>query len=366
MNVLILTTHLNIGGVGMYTVNLAKYLKKLGVTPLVVSSGGSLVETLSTEGIRHEKLNIDTKCEIGPKVLAAFPLLSNLVRNNNIEVVHAQTRVAQVLAALTKYFSGVPYVTTCHGFFNYNNFGRKLVPAWGDRVIAISRGVEEHLMHDFKVPAEKVRQIYNGIEVDRFKTAGKCPEFLKELGIAGNEIPIGTVGRFSSVKGHEYLIRAFKKVIAAGHNAKLLFLGDDNAEKQKAVDLIRELGIEDKVVIRLGRETALEKVLSAIDIFALPSLQEGLGLSLMEAMAAGCASVASDVGGIKELIVDGVDGILVESANSDKLADALITLINDPELRKKLGGNARRKALEKFRIEDSVSKTLEVYNEVVK
>ena len=364
MKILLLTTHLNLGGIGIYTLNLAKYLKKSGLDVVVVSSGGNLEERFVSEGITLIKLNIKTKAEFGFKMWLALPALKKIVADYKIELIHAQTRVAQVMAHFLKRSTGVPYVTTCHGFFNYLKLGRKMLPAWGDRSIAISKSVQEHLIEDLGVPEENTELVYNGIEIDRYlEVDSSKKKFIADaFGLDINKIIVGSVGRLSSVKGYKHLIEAFSQVIVKS-DAQLLLVGD-GPEKKALLKQIASLGLRDRVFLDPGG-SSMDGYLSLIDIFCLPSLHEGLGLSLMEAMAAGRACVASDVGGLPELIESGRDGILVPSEDPIALRDAIISLIGNPELREYYSSMAREKAIRNFSMEESAAKTIAVYRSVV-
>jgi len=147
---------------------------------------------------------------------------------------------------------------------------------------------------------------------------------------------------------------------------QLLLVGDKGPEKKKLEALTVELGILESVIFEDGSRAALEKYLGLIDIFCLPSLQEGLGISLMEAMASGCACIASDVGGVSELIDPGENGILVGPGDPGALSKEIIRLIDDEPQRDRLSRNARYKAISGFSINVSVRETKKVYEEVLR
>lgn len=366
MKILLLTSHIELGGIGFYTVNLAKYLKKNGVDVVVASSGGALLYLLDVEGIRHVRMNIRAKFEFGPKVWAALPSLIRMIKREGFDVVHAQTRTTQVLACLAKSFTGVPIVTTCHGAFNHKRLGRILFPCWGDRAIAISRDVKDHLVNDLKVAKEKVRQVYTGIELERFKRYNDAgdPALKDRLGFGEKDVVVGSIGRYSPVKGFKVLIRAFSKVLERDPCVKLLLVGD-GPEKNSLIELVSELGIRRSVVLDDGSKAPREDYFKVINIFCVPSLAEGLGLSAMEAMASGRACVASAVGGLPEVIESGKDGLLVEPGDEEGLAQAVIRLLDDTGLRSKLAGEAEKKAFRDFSAEDWAEKIIRVYEEVI-
>ncbi len=366
MKILLLTTHLDIGGIGIYTRNLARYIKREGMDVAVASSGGDLAASLKEGGIEHFHLDIRTKTELGYKVWKALPQLVKLIKNNGFDLIHAQTRVAQVLACFAGKVTGIPFISTCHGFFKYKRLGRKLFPCWGSKVIAISRNVQEHLENDFNFPSNRIALIYNGIELERFTSnpVVKDASLMRNLGLSEDKKIVGTIGRLSSVKGQKYLLEAFKKILNKNEEAELLIVGE-GPEKGRLKGQIKEMGLEGKVFFSDGTDAPLEKYLSLIDIFCLPSLEEGLGLSLMEAMAAGCACIASNIGGPSELIENAETGMLVPPGDSEALAEAMGRLFREDIFRKALAEKARTKALRDFAIEESALKTAEVYREVV-
>ena len=366
MKILLLTTHLNIGGIGVYTVGLAKYLKKNGADVTVVSSGGEMTSLLDDEDVRHITLDVKTKSAFGAKVWKAVPRLARIISDGEYDIVHAQTRVAQVLACFVGKKTGIPWVSTCHGFFRYKRLFRKLFPCWGNKVIAISKSVYHHLVHDFKVSPKKCVQIYNGIELDRYETLleEKDASLMKKIGLDPDAFVVGAVGRLSSVKGFKYLVDAFYKAQSKTERNLNLVLFGEGPEKGNLERQICELDLAEKVFIYSGTE-GIPKYFSVIDTFCAPSIHEGLGLSLMEAMAASRACIASEVGGLAELVDNGVNGLLVPVKDSSALQEAILSLVHDSDLRDKLSRQARERAMREFSIEKSVKETLAVYKKVV-
>ncbi len=368
MKVLLLTTHLDIGGVAAYIINLAHCLKQEGVDVVVASGGGELESKLSEYGIRHFRLGIRTKSEFGISIWRSLPKLNRHILEEGYDLVHAQTRVAQVLACLSRKFTAVPYVSTCHGFFRSDRLGRKLFPCWGSNVIAISKSVREHLTKDFNISPDKVTMIYNGIDVDRysrFRVGEKDEELAREVGIEKSVFVIGTVGRLSPVKGHNFLIEAFASAVSRQPAMRLLIIGE-GPEKKSLAEQVRLSGLGDKVFFTGGKDKALESFFSIMDVFCLASVSEGLGFSLMEAMAAGRPCVASDIGGLSELIDNGENGLLVPARDPGALGGAILRLSGDENLRKRIAKKAREKALRDFSVRYSALSTVGVYKRVLK
>jgi glycosyltransferase involved in cell wall biosynthesis len=233
-------------------------------------------------------------------------------------------------------------------------------------VIAISGSVRRHLAEDFGIDEERIDLVYNGIELDRYTSSEplKDDKLRKKIGLAGDRILVGTVGRLSSVKGLKYLVQAFEKTVKRGTPAELLLVGEGN-EKGPLEKQVKQAGIADKVFFDSGNIAPLEKYLGLIDVFCLYSVSEGLGLALMEAMAAGRACIASNVGGLAELITRDRDGIIVPPKDPEALSGAILRLAEDSGLRRQFGKAAQKKAMGNFSIKESVDKTIEVYKKAI-
>jgi glycosyltransferase involved in cell wall biosynthesis len=285
--------------------------------------------------------------------------LSKLVRDKEIDIMHAHTRVTQVAAAISSAFTKVPYVATCHGFFK-RRLGRMLFGAWGSKAIAISGPVRESLIRDFGVPPGKISLVRNGIELDRFSrnfSGGELAGFKEAIGLKDWPV-IGTIGRLSPVKGQKTLIEAVRNL-----NAQCVIVGD-GPESARLKGLAKDLGVDDRVYfLKSDMDTA--KFLAVMDVFVLPSMKEGLGLALMEAMAAGRPCVASDVGGISDIVKDGSSGLVFPAGDAGALKAAISRLIGDEPLRRRLGASAARFARENFSSGAMAEEIVKVYREVL-
>jgi glycosyltransferase involved in cell wall biosynthesis len=365
MKILLLTTHLEIGGVGIYTLSLAIYLKKAGIDVTVASSGGELTDDLKEAGIKHINIPVNTSADIGFHTIISVFKLSAFIKQNGIDIVHAQTRVTQVIACMVSRKTHSAFVSTCHGFFKMKLF-RRIFPCWGDRTIAISDAVRQHLVCDLKVPKERISIIYNGIDVQRFKPglSYEDKQLIKKQYSLSTGPVIGTISRLSEVKGHRYLIGAFASVLKSVPDAQLLIVGDGpHRYKNSLISLSENLGISSKVFfLPACRDTTIP--LSVIDIFCHPSLQEGLGLSILEAMAMERAVVASDTGGIYTLIKHDVNGILVPPKNEQALTSAIIQILSNSDRAAQMGKLSRQMVLENFTLDIMRDKVIEVYRHI--
>lgn len=364
MNILYITNHLNIGGVTTYVFTLAAGLKKRGHNIFIASSGGVLLLKFIEEGIKFIHIPIRTKKEVGPKILACTFKLNKFLKQESIDIVHSNSRTTQVLASLIARKTGIVHITTWHGYFKRRIF-RRLFPCWGKKVIAISEQVKEHLVEDFKVDEKDIVVINNGIDVNKLQAPSpqRKTEIKTTLGLGEGPV-IGIVARLSDVKGHKYLIDAMKEVLASEPNAQLLIIGEGR-EKERLVRLARNLGITQSVFF-VPEVSDTKDLLSVMDVFVMPSLKEGLGLALMEAMASGLPVVGSNVGGIKTLIKDGINGLLVEPTDIKGISGAISELLRNPQRAREMGAQARNFINENFSQDKMVIETEKVYLNVLK
>jgi len=225
MNILYLTNHLNIGGITSYALTLASGMRKRGHNVYIASSKGEIVSRFITAGVEYIPIPIKTKSEVSYKVFISKFKLLKIIKEKNIDIIHANTRVTQVLSFLLRRSSGKPYIWTCHGFFKPRLF-RKAFPCWGDKIIAISESVKEHLITDFAAKEKDIRVIHNGIDLDKFKIQNSKfkIDIKKNLGLGEGPV-IGIIARLSEEKGHAYLIKAMPEVIAKAPDAQLLIVG---------------------------------------------------------------------------------------------------------------------------------------------
>ncbi|MDD2865701.1 MAG: glycosyltransferase family 4 protein [Candidatus Omnitrophica bacterium] len=365
MNILILTNHLNYGGVSVYVHQLAALLvRKYGAKVFIGSRGGDLEAELKRDGIAHIRLPLTTKCEVSPKVLVSALKLKGLVRREKIDVIHANTRVTQVLGSLVSLLTRRPMVTTCHGYFK-RRLGRVFMPCWGRRVIAISDQVRDHLAYDFDVPTDRIDLVYNGIDPQRFvaHAAAELASQKQAWGIDAGKLVVGHIGRLSSVKGQKYMLLAADILRARRPELRWVIVGDGNEGKHLR-QLIAEKKLQD--IVRLcpsAGNTSL--ALAAMDVFVMPSLQEGLGISILEAQAQGVPVVASRVGGIPTVIEDGVTGLLVSPGDPPAIAAAVERLLEDRSLAQATVSRAKKRVTEAFSLDSMTQKTQAVYQSVL-
>jgi len=364
VRILLLTTHLEMGGIPVYVVTLARALKRRGHFPAVASSGGWFEAQLAQEGIPHHRIRCGTSNELHPRVwLEVFPSLLGLLRREKIQVIHANTRVTQLLGSALSALTGVPMVTTCHGLYA-EKIGRWLFPCWGKKVIAVSKPtLDELVRRDRLTSPDQAALIRNGIEISRFLQPADPKEvdrFRQTWGLKGRPV-IGTIARLNSLKGQEFLVRAVPGLLKEFPDLAALLVGE-GPDRAALVKLAYSLKIEDHVVIAPSVEDT-RIPLAAMDLFVYPSLREGFGLAIVEAMAAGVPVVATQSGGPSDIIEQGVSGVLVPPGDAEALGAVVRSLLADPERRRRIAQAARDRA-NQFDMERVVRETEELYGQV--
>ncbi len=365
MKILLLTTHLNIGGISTYTISLARALKLKGHEVFVGSNGGMLISELTHSSISHINIDILTKSELSPKVFRGIFEISKIVKRLGIDIVHSQTRITQVIGFFVSKLCGIPLVTTCHGFF-HKNMGRAILPSWGEKVIAISDAVNENLINYFCVDKDRVSLIYNGIEVKKFLrdfSEEEKDKLKDKFGVKRDYSVIGMIARFTPDKGHDVLLYALYEILKEKPNVQLVFVGDGD-KKQDIVKLSQRLNLTENVVF-VKPQISTVNALAIMDVFMFtPKRREGLGLALLEALASGKPVVATDVGGVSSIVENNVNGFLVEPSKPALLAEPVLRLLKDKALYARMARSGREIVVKKFSINGMADRTEELYKEV--
>jgi len=316
------------GGAEGVVVNLSKTLQARGHTVVVATTAGRPFTThLGQLGFDTRPIRLSGKLN----VLAALAL-AKLARAESIEVLHAHLSTAAVAAGIAGRVTRLPVVATVHGMTHV------LYYRLADQVIAVSQAVLEHLVR-CGLPRRRIVVIRNGVDVRRFDDLLDKEQARGLLGLPLAAQVVGTVGRLSQAKGHQYLLQAIARLRPGFPQLRGLIVGDGEA-LPALLRLADSLQLAGRVTFAGWRED-IDVVMSAMDIYVQPSLEEGLGLAVMEAMATGLPVVGTRVGGIPELIEDGRTGFLVAPGDVLALSDAIGLLLSNGELRARLGGAAR-------------------------
>ncbi|HUH66176.1 MAG TPA: glycosyltransferase family 4 protein [Syntrophales bacterium] len=304
----------------------------------------------------------------------AFLKLMKIFKEEKPHIVHTHTSKAGFLGRWAALFAGVPAIMhTPHGHVFWGYFGKwqtrlyvfleRLTATITHRIITVTdQEKKDHLL--FQIAREdKFTVIHSGVELGRFYDPQIESDAMRDkLGIDKDAFVIGTVGRLTHIKGHKYLIDAARKIVLTRPNIIFMFLGDgellDDLKSRAA-----SLGIYDSVRF-LGWRQDVAEVMSTFDIFALPSLNEGMGKVLVEAMAMGKPIIASDVGGIRDLVKHEVNGLLVPSQDADAIARSILELHNHPAKLREMGEKGKAMAAD-YSVESMVEKIDKLYTELV-
>ncbi|OYT53601.1 MAG: glycosyl transferase family 1 [Candidatus Altiarchaeales archaeon ex4484_2] len=283
---------------------------------------------------------------------------------NDFDIVHAHSHLflSTNLCAIVKKIGSPPLVITNHGLIS------QTVPMWvqevyiptiarwtfesADRILCYTEE-EKTMLKDLNIDSEKIKVIHNGTDTRLFSP--------RENEGGGNQIL--WVGRFTEGKGVDYLIDAFSILVRERPNLKLLMVGWGPLKEDVKLR-IRNLGLMKSIIIReFIPNTRLPGVYQNSDVFVLPSIQEGVPRTLLEAMASGVPVVCTELPQLVD-VVDGC-GLMVPSRDSQALADAISRILDDNELAQKLGKNGRINVVRNYSWEDTVKKTIEVYGELM-
>jgi sugar transferase (PEP-CTERM/EpsH1 system associated) len=301
--------------------------------------------------------------------------LFRLCRELQPAIVHSRN-LSGLDALLPARLAGVPRrVHGEHGWDMSDLNGTQLRPALLrrlhapliDRYVAVSRHLEQFLEQQIGVRAGRIRQIYNGVDTQRFSPRGAAPAIELPEGFRGDGVVVlGTVGRLQAVKDQACLVRAFARLGSAAPDLagrmRLVLVGDGPLQAELRA-LVASLSIGERVHFT-GALDDVPAALRALDVFVLPSLNEGISNTILEAMATGLPVLATAVGGNTELVDDGVTGRLFPARAEATLADLLAAYVRDPALRATHGRAAREAAQERFSLDSMVHQYVDLYDKL--
>ncbi len=363
---------LHIGGAEQGTVDVAVALRKFGWNSIVASHGGDKVNDLVRGRVTHETLSVHSKNPI--TIYRNAARIEQLVRANNVDIIHVRSRAPAWSAYLAARRTGKPLVTTFHGTYNANNGLKRLynsVMVRGDRVIAISDFIADHVREQYHVDDDRLVTIRRGINLERFDPAKVSAERMIKLSTDWR-LPDGAAvvmlpGRLTRWKGHLVLLEALKEI--GRDDVFVLIVGDDQGRTEYRDELdarIRTLGVGDRVRIIDGcRDMPAAYMLA--DVVVSASIDpEAFGRVPVEAQAMGRPVVATRHGGAKETVVDGETGWLVRPNDPKALAWGIkVALGVDAGRRSAMADESRAWVEKKFSVDRMCAETLDVYRSVL-
>ncbi|HZP87819.1 MAG TPA: glycosyltransferase [Burkholderiales bacterium] len=289
--------------------------------------------------------------------------LYRLMRRERPDLVHLHSRIgADVMGGIAARLSRVPVVYSRRQDNPEPRFAVALKYRLHDRVIAISEGIAQVKLAE-GMPAKKLRVVRSVVDTSAYQHAAE-PEWLRaEFGLPHDARVIGVVAQLIERKGHLVLIEALPGLLERFPTLRVLFFGKGPLEARLG-EVVRARGLQD-VVQLAGFRKDLPRILPCLDLLVHPAYREGLGVSLLQASAAGVPIVACRAGGIPEAVRDGVNGLLVPPGDVQALKDAIARLLDDRELAQRLGQGGRDLVACEFSLDSMVEGNLAVYREVL-
>ncbi len=362
INVVHLVEELTIGGLEKtltaVVLNLNK--KKYNVSVWCLREGGFFADKLVKEGIDVNILHISTS----RNPLSIYKLY-RLLKIHKFDIIHTHAYSAGTIGRISAFLAGIPVIISHnHSVYDYYNkyyhFVEWLLSLITDRVICISEVVNRFANETQKINAKKLITIHNGIDDVCHVTEKRSSDLKKELGLPINHSVICTIAHMEEHKGLKYLLKSASLLLASRRDISFLLVGEGALERKLRKHCV-DLKIE-KNVICAGERSDIPEMLSFIDIFVLPSLREGLGLAILEAMACDKPVIATNVGGIPEIVKDGINGLLVSPEDPDALYRAMNELLNDREMLAKIGHHGKRVCEENFSSKVMIGKIEDLYD----
>jgi glycosyltransferase involved in cell wall biosynthesis len=352
LNVLLFGGRFEVRGSSAYTLRLAENLMDYGIVTRVVCPDAGCVEPG-----KRDRLSITEYTHM------SFPLWGRVVMEsvrrdlskNAPNLIHIQSR--NVLAQgtwLARRFR-CPMVLTVHDYLSPRERLR-FDSTYGQRMIAVSQSVKSEILNRTNLPEDMITVIHSGVE---------APDEVDTLPVLdpGHAPVVGTAGPLEAVKGLHFFLGAAQKVLAVRQDVEFLVSGA-GPEEFNLRRLARDLGIADHVTF-IPNLLDFSTSLAAMDLFCLPSLRQGLGTIMLEAMALGKPVIATAVGGVYSVVRHNQTGLVVPPSNNAQLAQRILELLNDPVQARAIGEAARRMVQKEFGVERMVRQTADLYHEVL-
>ncbi|MHB9143930.1 MAG: glycosyltransferase [Symbiobacteriia bacterium] len=355
MRILQIRSEFKVNGPGIHAVSLAGSLAKRGHHVVAVSSGGDLTEELERNGVHHYRVpTLARERRSVSDVLDTTRQLREIIRTEATEVIHghnaAATSLAQFASRAVHFPRGVPALNTVHG--TGKEWFAKYAPC--DLIVVADFKRQELIRRGIK--PQRIVTVYNGVDTQRFTRRPKQSPW------PGRKV-VGIVAVMNRGKGHEYLVEAARAV--ADRIPEVLFVHvGDGPLRPELERRIHELHLEDNVVL-LGMRRDVPALLPEFEVFTLPSEIEVFPLAILEAMACGKPVVATNVGGIPEMISPGVNGYLIPPKDPWQLATALTSLLLDPSTAESMGKTGRDLVEQRFSEELMINRLEALYRDAI-
>lgn len=348
INVLLLAGRFFLRGSSAYTLRLAEHLPEEGIGVSVICPNAQMVEAEQRRLLGILELPYLQVPVWGHIVLR---MLTQQLAQHPPQLIHIQSRNAIPQGLWLAKRLGIPVIQTVHDYLMPRERLR-FDPQLTKRIIAVSESVKTDLIGRCGLPSEFVTVIPSGVDCDQNAVSWDV--------LSPDRIPVvGTAGPLEAVKGFPFFLGAAARVLATGREVEFIIAGA-GPEEENLRRLARELAITEHVTF-VPNLLDFAEALEAMDVFCLPSLQQGIGTIMLEAMSLGRPVIATRVGGVFRVIRDGDTGLLVPPSDSARLAERIIELLDDPERARRIGAAARVEVVQDFPVSQMVRQTAEVY-----
>ena len=317
-----------------------------------------------------ESIGIPTRFLISPgqRDIGILAAMVRVIRQEKIRVMHAHEFYMSILGAAASRLTGIPLVVTVHGKSYYpsqlrRRMAYRVAAMEAASLVTVSKDLQQFFCQTTGVPTDSVRVIYNGIDLAPGIQSKRNRDRLCTIGIPPDAHVIGAVGNLYAVKGHIHLVRALRQIVQQRPNVHVVILGRGD-EKEALLAEARALGVADRLHL-LGYCEDVQGWLNTMDVYAMPSLSEGLPLSLLEAMASTIPVVVTKVGGIPEVVSDGETGFLVAVGDVDELAKRIMLLLDQPSLAERIAKAGRSVVQQRYSLETMAGAYSALYQEAV-
>jgi sugar transferase (PEP-CTERM/EpsH1 system associated) len=355
--------NLEAGGAQNGIINLANNIDKGIFDISICSLVGTNQHSKFANRCRVALFELDKKS--GNDITLPFKL-SKLCRRWRPHIIHTHAWGTLCEGLIGSKMAGIPSIIHGeHGTIqkrNINIYIQRLFWALTDQLLSVSESHRKAMSDIVGYPISKIRVIKNGVDLEKYASCKRQREITRnQLRIKQADVVIGTVGRLFPVKNQAMLIKAFAILASCVPDVRLVIVGDGPL-KNELMELKNCLEMNSRVIF-LGARSDIPELLNAFDIFALPSLNEGMPNTILEAMSSGLAVVATDVGGNSEIVKNNMTGLLVSSDNIEEFSAALMHLVKNPQRRRHLGQVARKQIEQEFSLRSMVLKYERLYLE---
>lgn len=363
MRIIQLLPELNEGGVERGTMELNRELVKRGHESIVISAGGKLQDQIEQNGGRHIIFDV---CSKNPfTVPFRIIKLRKLLKELQPDILHARSRVPAWLAYLANKKLHFPFVTTVHGLNSINKYSQIMTK--GDKVITVSEVVRDYIIKGYNIDKSKITVIQRGVDTNKFSYQNIDQSFIntfKNLYNLEKKFIVSSVGRITWLKDYETFIKAISLVKESIPNIVGLIVGGVREDKQKYFESLKQLakdeGVEEQIIFA-GSQTEMAEIYALSDVLVNASLKMGnVARTVTESLAMNTPVIATTFEGLNNIIIDGVNGAIIETQNVQDLAKKIKIL------HKEMPQNVRETLPYEFTLDALVENTIKVYSSLIR